>query len=203
VLQAADIVLYGAHIVPIGEDQKQHLELARDIAIRFNGVYGDVLVVPEPLIPKIGGRIMSLADPSHKMDKSDPNPAGYISMLDDRDTIIKKCRRAVTDSGAEVRHDPAGKPGVSNLMTIYALCAGKELDEVRREFEGQGYGAFKSAVGEAADAVLSPIRSKALELIQNPAHLDKLMAEEAGRAEAAALPVLRKVRDAIGLLPRK
>jgi tryptophanyl-tRNA synthetase len=203
VLQAADILLYGAHIVPIGEDQKQHLELSRDIAVRFNGVYGDVFVVPEPMIPKTGARIMSLLDPSRKMDKSDPNPGAYISILDDKDTVIKKCKRAVTDSGAEVRYDPAGKPGVSNLMTIYALCAGKGLDEAEREFDGQGYGAFKTAVGEAADAVLSPIREKALALIQNPAHLDKLMAEEAARAEAAAAPILRKVRDVIGFLPRK
>ncbi|MDR0325348.1 MAG: tryptophan--tRNA ligase [Oscillospiraceae bacterium] len=203
VLQAADIVLYGADIVPIGEDQKQHLELARDIAIRFNGVYGEILTVPEPLIPKLGGRIMSLADPSHKMDKSDPNPAGVLSMLDDRDAIIKKCKRAVTDSGAEVRYDPVEKPGVSNLMTIYGLCVGKDMQAVEKEFAGQGYGAFKTAVGEAADSVLSPIRAKAAEYIQTPAHLDKLMAEEAGRAEAIAEPVLRRVRDAIGFLPRK
>jgi tryptophanyl-tRNA synthetase len=146
---------------------------------------------------------MSLADPSSKMSKSDANPGACVSMLDDRDTIIKKCKRAVTDSGGEVRYDPAGKPGVSNLMTIYALCSGKTLDEVQREFEGQGYGAFKAAVGEAADKVLSPIRSKALDLIQSPAHLDKLMAEEAERAEAVAAPVLRKVREAVGFLPRK
>ncbi|MDR0293982.1 MAG: tryptophan--tRNA ligase [Oscillospiraceae bacterium] len=203
VLQAADILLYDAHIVPIGEDQKQHLELARDIAIRFNGIYGDVFVVPEHLIPKLGGRIMSLADPSHKMDKSDPNPAGYISMLDDRDTIIKKCRRAVTDSGSEVRYDPAGKPGVSNLMTIYALCTGKDTDAVSREFAGQGYGAFKEAVGEAADGVLAPIRSKAAELTGDPARLDTLMAENAGRAAAIAGPVLNRVREAVGFLPRK
>jgi tryptophanyl-tRNA synthetase len=202
VLQAADILLYGAHIVPIGEDQKQHLELSRDIAIRFNGVYGDIFVVPEPLIPKLGGRIMSLADPSHKMDKSDPNPAGYISMLDDRDAIIKKCKRAVTDSGAEVRYDTAEKPGVSNLMTIYGLCAGKGMQEVEREFEGLGYGAFKTAVGEAADATLSPIRAKAAALLQDPARLDELIAEGASRAEEIAAPVLRNVRDVIGWLPK-
>ena len=203
VLQAADILLYGAHIVPIGEDQKQHLELSRDIAVRFNGIYGDVLTVPEPLIPKAGGRIMSLLDPSRKMDKSDPNPGAYLSMLDDKDTIIKKCKRAVTDSGAEVRYDPDGKPGVSNLMTIYGLSSGKEMPEVEREFAGKGYGAFKQAVGEASDRLLAPIRAKAAEYIQNPAHLEKLMAEEAERAEAIAEPVLRRVRDVIGFLPRK
>ncbi|MDR1670057.1 MAG: tryptophan--tRNA ligase [Oscillospiraceae bacterium] len=203
VLQAADILLYDAHVVPIGEDQKQHLELARDIALRFNGIYGDVLVVPEPMIPKTGARIMSLLDPSHKMDKSDPNPGGYISMLDERDAIIQKCKRAVTDSGSEVRYDPAEKPGVSNLMTIYGICAGKSADEVEREFAGQGYGAFKTAVGEAADALLGPIRRRAQTLIQTPAHLDRLMAREAERAAAIAEPVLRRVRDAVGLLPRK
>jgi tryptophanyl-tRNA synthetase len=203
VLQAADILLYGAHVVPVGEDQKQHLELSRDIAVRFNGVYGDVFTVPEPLIPKTGARIMSLADPSRKMDKSDPIPNAYLSMMDDKDTIIKKCKRAVTDSGGEVRYDPAEKPGVSNLMTIYALCSGRAMDEVQREFEGQGYGSFKTAVGEAVDGVLSPIRARTLELVQNPAHLDKLMTEGAGRAEAIAAPILQKVRDAIGFLPRK
>jgi tryptophanyl-tRNA synthetase len=202
VLQAADILLYGAHVVPIGEDQKQHLELSRDIAIRFNGVYGDVFTVPEPLIPKVGARIMSLADPLRKMDKSDPNPNAFISILDDRDTIIKKCKRAVTDSGGEVRYDLAGKPGVSNLMTIYALCTGKETSAVELEFAGGGYGAFKTAVGEAVDGVLSPIREQTLELIQNPAHLDGLIAENAGRAAAIAGPTLSRVRDVIGFLPK-
>ncbi|MCL1807633.1 MAG: tryptophan--tRNA ligase [Oscillospiraceae bacterium] len=199
VLQTADILLYGAGIVPIGEDQKQHLELARNIAIRFNGVYGDVFTVPEPVIPKMGARIMSLADPSHKMDKSDPNPAGYISMLDDKDTIIQRCKRAVTDSGGEVRYDPAEKPGVSNLMTIYALCTGQELEAVGRAFEGQGYGAFKTAVGEAVDSVLSPVRTKAAGLLEDPDALGALIAGGAERAKAAAAPVLQKVRDVIGL----
>jgi tryptophanyl-tRNA synthetase len=203
VLQAADILLYGAHIVPIGEDQKQHLELSRDIAVRFNGVYGDVFTVPEPLIPKIGGRIMGLCDPLRKMDKSDPNPNEYISMLDDKDTIIKKCKRAVTDSGGEVRYDPTEKPGVSNLMTIYALCTGKSLDDVQRDFEGQGYGSFKTAVGEAADSVLSPIRGGTAALLEDPEALDRGMADMASRARGIAAPVLAKVRDAIGLLPGK
>jgi tryptophanyl-tRNA synthetase len=202
VLQAADILLYGAHVVPIGEDQKQHLELSRDIAVRFNGVYGDVFTVPEPLIPKVGARIMSLADPLRKMDKSDPNPNAFISILDDKDTVIKKCKRAVTDSGGEVRYDPAGKPGVSNLLTIYALCTGKDTAAAELEFAGGGYGAFKTAVGEAVDGVISPIREKTLELIQNPAHLDGLIAENAERAAAIAGPTLGRVRGAIGFLPK-
>jgi tryptophanyl-tRNA synthetase len=199
VLQTADILLYGAHVVPIGEDQKQHLELARNIAIRFNGIYGDVFTLPEPLIPKTGARIMSLADPLRKMDKSDPNTAGYISMLDGRDDIIKKCKRAVTDSGGEVRYDLAEKPGVSNLMTIYAVSTGKGIDETAAEFAGQGYGAFKTAVGEAVDALLSPIRSKAMALIGDPGYLEGLMAKAAAEAGDIAAPVLRKVRDVIGL----
>ncbi len=203
VLQAADILLYDAHIVPIGEDQKQHLELARDVALRFNGVYGDVFVVPEPLIPKTGARIMSLLDPSRKMDKSDPNPGGYISMLDNRDAVIQKCKRAVTDSGSEVRYDPAEKPGVSNLITIYSLCTGKTPEDTEREFAGQGYGAFKTAVGEAADATLEPIRRRAQELMEDPTQLESLMARDAGRASAIAEPVLRRVRDVVGFLPKK
>jgi tryptophanyl-tRNA synthetase len=199
VLQTADILLYGAHVVPIGEDQKQHLELARNIAIRFNGVYGDVFTVPEPLIPKTGARIMSLADPLRKMDKSDPNPAGYISMLDERDAIIKKFKRAVTDSDGTVRYGPAEKPGVSNLMTIYAVATGREIPAVEEEFVGQGYGTFKVAVGEAVDALLSPIRAKALELIADPGHLEGLMAKAASDAGVLAAPVLRKVREEIGL----
>ncbi|MDR1692736.1 MAG: tryptophan--tRNA ligase [Oscillospiraceae bacterium] len=203
VLQAADILLYDADVVPIGEDQKQHLELARDIALRFNGIYGNVFVVPEPMIPKTGARIMSLLDPARKMDKSDPNPGGYISMLDSRDAVITKCRRAVTDSGSDVRYDPVEKPGVSNLMTIYAICTGKTLEETESDFAGSGYGAFKTAVGEAADALLDPIRRRAQTLIQSPTHLDRLMAREAERAHAVADPVLRRVREVIGLLPRK
>jgi tryptophanyl-tRNA synthetase len=202
VLQAADILLYRSDVVPIGEDQKQHLELSRDIAVRFNGVYGEVFTVPEPLIPKVGARIMSLLEPSRKMDKSDPNPGAYISVLDERDVIIKKCKRAVTDSGGEVRYDPAGKPGVSNLMTIYALCSGKTVDETEREFDGQGYGTFKTAVGEAADRALAPIRSGTLELIKDTGRLDALMAENAARAEEIAAPVLRRVKDAVGFLVR-
>jgi tryptophanyl-tRNA synthetase len=200
VLQTADILLYDADIVPVGEDQKQHLEFARNVAIRFNGIYGDIFTVPEPMIPKTGARIMSLADPLRKMDKSDPNPAGYISMLDERDTIIKKFKRAVTDSDGEVRYDPETKPGVSNLMTVYAISTGKELAEAGAEFAGQGYGVFKEAVGEAVDALLSPIRTKALELMNAPAHLDRLMADAAAKASGTAAPTLRKVREAVGFL---
>ena len=200
VLQAADILLYGAHLVPIGQDQKQHLELSRDIALRFNHQYGPVLTAPEPHIPQTGARIMSLQNPLRKMDKSDPNANGFISMLDDRDAIILKCKRAVTDSESEVRYDEENKPGVSNLMAIYGLCAGKSAAETEAEFKGQGYGAFKTAVGEAVDQTLEPVRATALELIANPAHLDKLMAEQARRAQEMAAPVIKAVRAAVGFL---
>lgn len=200
ILMAADILLYGAHLVPVGNDQKQHLELSRDIAVRFNNQYGSVLTVPEPYIPEAGARIMSLLDPLRKMDKSDPNEGGYISMLDNKDTIIKKCKRAVTDSESEVRYDIESKPGVANLMTIFSLCTGKSIPETEQEFRGQGYGGFKIAVGEAVEAKLAPIRDWALELMATPAHVDKLMAEQARRANEAALPMLKAVRSAVGFL---
>jgi len=200
VLQAADILLYGAHLVPVGQDQKQHLELSRDIAIRFNNQYGPVLVVPEPHFPQTGAKIMSLQDPARKMDKSDANPNAYISMLDCRDAILLKCKRAVTDSEARVAYDELLKPGVSNLMTIYSLCTDKSMPEIEAEFDGQGYGAFKSAVGEAVDRKLAPVRDTALELIATPAHLDKLMAEQARRAQELAAPTLKAVRAVVGFL---
>ncbi|MCL2081917.1 MAG: tryptophan--tRNA ligase [Oscillospiraceae bacterium] len=200
ILMASDILLYGAAAVPVGSDQKQHVELTRDIAVRFNGVYGDVFVLPEPFIPDMGARVMNLQDPKRKMEKSDPNPNGYISMLDDREAIIKKCKRAVTDSGGEVRYDEKLKPGISNLMTIYSLCAGKSLEETEREFSGQNYGTFKTAVGEAVNTALAPIRDCANEYIGNPAHLDKLMNEQTRRATELAAPMLKQVKNAMGFV---
>lgn len=199
-LMAADILLYNTDVVPVGDDQKQHVELARDIAIRFNGIYGDLFTIPETLTPPVGARIMSLIEPSRKMDKSDPNPAAYISMLDDRDTVIKKCKRAVTDSEARVAYDTEQKPGVSNLMTIYSACTGKAFGEIEREFEGHGYGAFKEAVGEAADAVLSPIRRGTKEYLDSPARLDKLIHSEAERAKTLAEPCIKRVKESIGFI---
>ena len=147
VLMAADILLYGAHLVPVGVDQKQHVEIARDIANRFNGIYGDVFVMPEPYIPQSGAKIMSLSEPSRKMSKSDPNPNGYILLTDKPEDIMRKFKRAVTDSGSEICRG-AGKEGVENLMSIYSVATGKSLEEIEEEFRGQGYGAFKPAVGE-------------------------------------------------------
>lgn len=200
VLMAADILLYDTDVVPIGQDQKQHVEITRDIAERFNSIYGDVFVIPQPVIPEIGGKVLSLLDPARKMSKSDPLPGAYLSMADDADAVMKKCKRAVTDSDACVRYDPAAKPGVSNLIGLYALCTGKTPSEVEREFEGQGYGVFKPAVGEAVNAVLAPIQKRIGTYMDDPAELDKLMREGAARAAAIAEKTLRKVRRSVGLL---
>ncbi len=200
VLMAADILLYGAHLVPVGGDQKQHVELTRDVATRFNGLYGDVFVLPEPYIGKIGARIMSLTEPTRKMDKSDPNPQSHILLTDEPDVILKKFKRAVTDSDAQVRFDPAAKPGVSNLMTIYALCTGKTVEDVEKEFDGQGYGAFKPAVGEAVVERLRPVREQVGTLLQDPAQLEALMKEGAERARAVAQPTLMAAKRAVGYL---
>ena len=158
VLMAADILLYQTDLVPVGDDQKQHLEIARDIAERFNGIYGNVFKVPEPYIPKVGARIMSLQEPTAKMSKSDENINSYISLLDPPETILRKFKRAVTDSDAVVRYDVENKPGVSNLMSIYSSVTGKTLEEIQNEFEGKGYGDFKIAVGEAVAETLRPIQ---------------------------------------------
>ena len=159
VLMAADILLYQADLVPVGEDQKQHLELTRDVAQRFNGVYGDVFTVPEPYIPKVGARIMSLQEPDKKMSKSDSNPNGYIAVLDSPDDIMRKFKRAVTDSGSEVRRGP-DKAGVNNLISIYGAVTGRTAEQTESEFAGRGYGDFKLAVAEAVVEHLRPIREK-------------------------------------------
>ncbi|MDR1736587.1 MAG: tryptophan--tRNA ligase [Oscillospiraceae bacterium] len=199
VLMAADILLYDSDAVPVGQDQKQHVEIARDIAERFNSVYGGIFIIPQPMIPKIGGKVLSLLDPSRKMDKSDPLPGAYLSLADSPDEIMKKCKRAVTDSGAEVRFDPVGKPGVSNLIGIYALCTGKTTQDVEKEFEGKGYGVFKPAVGEAVNAVLDPIRRDVDVYLSDGSQLDALMREGALRAKAVAEKTLTRVRRAVGL----
>ena len=161
VLMAADILLYQANYVPIGEDQKQHVELCRNIVQRFNGIYGDVFKMPEPYIPKVGARVMSLSDPGAKMSKSDKDPNGSIYLMEKPEDILRKFKRAVTDSDTEncVRYDPTNKPGVANLMTIYSAVTGKSFDEIEQEFAGKGYGAFKPAVGEAVVETLRPILS--------------------------------------------
>ncbi|MCI5651712.1 MAG: tryptophan--tRNA ligase [Ruminococcus bromii] len=201
-LMAADILLYNADYVPIGADQKQHLELARNVAERFNGLYSPTFVVPEGLIPKTGARIMSLQDPTKKMSKSDENTAGFITMLDTPDQIMKKFKRAVTDSEACVRY-AEGKDGINNLMGIYSCITGKSYEEIEKEFEGRGYGDFKTAVGEAVVAELEPIQKRYNELIRDKAYLEKCYSEAAPRAEAIARRTLQKVMKKVGYLPQK
>lgn len=199
VLMAADILLYQADAVPVGADQKQHVELCRDIAQRFNGVYGDVFTIPEPFIPKTGARVMSLSDPEKKMSKSDENPNGTILVLDDRDTIIRKFKRAVTDSETEVRFDPEKKPGVSNLMTIYSCMTGKSMEEVEKEFEGKGYGDFKLAVGESVADHFAPIQKRYDELLTEKTYIETCIKENDERAAYLAGKTLRKVKKKVGL----
>jgi tryptophanyl-tRNA synthetase len=198
-LMAADILLYQAALVPVGQDQKQHVELTRDIAERFNALYGDTFTVPEAYIPKTGKKIMSLLDPAKKMSKSDENAGAYVAILDGRDDIIRKFRRAVTDSGSEVRFAD-GKDGICNLMNIYSAITGKENDEIEREFEGKGYGDFKLAVGEAVADALSPLQNEYARLIADKAYLEQIMREGAETASSIARKTMRKVYKKTGFV---
>ena len=201
-LMAADILLYQPDYVPVGEDQKQHCELTRDIAIRFNNIYGETFKVPEPFIPKMGARVMMLNDPEKKMSKSDPN--GCVFLMEKQDDILRKFKRAVTDCDTEhcVRYAPAEKPGVSNLMDIYAAVTGKSYDEIEREFDGQGYGVFKPAVGEAVADYLRPIREEATRILADKAYLQSVYKEGAERAGYIARKTLRKVYKKVGFVER-
>ena len=199
VLMAADILLYKPDLVPVGHDQKQHLEIARDIAIRFNNKYGDVFTVPEPYIPKIGARVMSLQDPTKKMSKSDDNLNAWVAILDDRDTIIRKFKRAVTDSEAVVRMADE-KPGISNLITIYSAVTGKTTQEVEKEFDGKGYGDFKLAVGEAVADTLNPIKERYDEIIKDKKALEQLYKEGANKAERVARKTYFKAMKKVGFV---
>ncbi len=201
-LMAADILLYQADLVPIGADQKQHLEICRDVAERFNNIYGDVFTIPEGYFPKAGARIMSLAEPTKKMSKSDENVNATIYLVDDRDTIIRKFKKAVTDSDAEVRYDVENKPGVSNLMEIYGVVTGKTMDEVAREFEGKGYGDFKLAVGEAVADMLDPFHVRCAELEKDKTYINECIKENAEKASYFANKTLRKVHKKLGLTER-
>ncbi|MBQ9492614.1 MAG: tryptophan--tRNA ligase [Oscillibacter sp.] len=200
VLMAADILLYQADAVPVGADQKQHVELCRDIAQRFNGIYGSVFTLPEPLIPKMGARVMSLNNPANKMSKSEPE--GCVNLLDRPEDIRRKFKRAVTDSETSVRYDPETKPGVSNLLTIYSAASGKSVEEAEAEFSGQGYGVFKNAVGEAVIELLRPIREESERLLSDKAHLEQLYRQGAERAHSLAARTLRKVHRKIGFPSR-
>ena len=199
VLMAADILLYQTDVVPVGIDQKQHVELCRDIAERFNQLYPGTFTVPEPVIAKHGMKIMSLADPTKKMSKSDENANAVVYILDDRDTIIRKFKRAVTDSGSEVRFAP-DKPGVSNLISIYSCFTGKTVEEIEREFEGCGYGDFKLAVGEATADALAPVQQRYHELLSDKAALEAQMKKGAEEASWYARRTLSKVQKKLGFV---
>ena len=198
-LMAADILLYQTDIVPVGIDQKQHLELTRDIAARFNSVYGDTFTMPEPYIPETGMKIMSLAEPTQKMSKSDPNPNAVIRILDTPEEIMKKCKRAVTDSDTEVRYGE-GKDGINNLMSIYRCFTDKTFDEIEREFSGRGYGDFKTAVGEAIVEGLRPVQSEFAKLMADKAYLEEVMKKGAADAAYFARRTMSKVRRKLGFI---
>jgi tryptophanyl-tRNA synthetase len=201
VLQAADILLYKTNEVPVGDDQRQHLELTRDIAERFNATYGDVLVVPRHRIPEVGARIMDLQDPTTKMSTTYSSESGLIYVDDDPDAIRRKLKRAQTDSGSEVRRGE-GKEGVANLIDITAVARGVEPEAIEREFEGQGYGAFKEAAGEAVVELLAPLRERYTELRGDAQRLEATLQEGADRARAIASETLGEVRRAMGVGPR-
>ena len=199
VLMAADILLYGADGVPVGVDQKQHVELARDIANRFNGIYGNVFTVPEPLIAKTGAKIMSLSEPQYKMSKSDPNPNSFISVSDTPDDILRKFKRAVTDSEATVKRGE-GRYGINNLIEIYSIAAGTTPEETENRFEGKGYGEFKVACAEAVIEMLRPFREKTDDLMKNRDYLDGLFRQGAETASHIAERVLSKVCKKTGII---
>ena len=203
-LMAADILLYQPDYVPVGGDQKQHVELCRDVAERFNGVYGDVFKIPEPYIPKVGARIMSLTTPTSKMSKSDHDQNGCVYLMEKPEDIARKFKKAVTDSDTErcVRYAPEEKPGVANLMSIYSACTGRSFEEIEREFDGLGYGAFKPAVGEAVIETLRPIREEAQRLMKDKAYLESVYREGAEKAERIANKTLRKVYKKVGFVAR-
>ena len=201
-LMAADILLYQANLVPVGVDQKQHLELTRDVAARFNHIYGDVFTIPEPYIPKAGAKIMSLQEPEKKMSKSDDNENAFIALLDAPEVIARKMKRAVTDSDGEIRFSE-DKPGVSNLLTIYSAITGKSIADCEKEFAGQGYGTLKQTVTDAVISELEPLQKRYQQIRTDKAFLEKVMTENAQKAAYAARKTLSKVQKKIGLAPKK
>ncbi len=197
-LMAADILLYNTEIVPVGDDQKQHMELTRDLAERFNKRFREVFTIPEIRIPKVGARVMSLTEPTKKMSKSDPNPKSMISMLDEPKTIEKKIKSAVTDSDGIVKFDKENKPGISNLLTIYSSFSGKTVEEIEAMYEGKGYGDFKGDLAQVVVEAIRPIQDKYNELINSP-ELDEILDKGAEKANRVAFKQLRKVENAMGL----
>ncbi len=203
-LMAADILLYQADLVPVGEDQKQHVELTHVIARRFNGIYGDVFKIPEPFVPKMGARVMSLTNPTAKMSKSENEDTGRVLLMDPPEVIMKQFKRAITDSDTEncIRYDKENKPGVANLMTIYAACTGKTFEQIEAEFAGLGYGAFKPKVGEAVVETLRPIREEAQKLMKDKAYLESVYRAGAEKASCVAEKTLRKVYKKVGFVAK-
>ena len=201
VLMAADILLFQSDVVPVGIDQMQHLEITRDIAERFNNLYGDVFTIPEAYVGKVGAKIMSLQDPTKKMSKSDENPNASIYLMDDADTVARKCRRAVTDSEGVILYRDE-QPGVKNLLSIYCACTGKQPEDAVREFDGQGYGALKDAVAETVNAVLQPLQAEVARIEQDKAWLDSIIKNNAEKAQYFANKTLRKVQKKVGFPER-
>ncbi|HEU5241340.1 MAG TPA: tryptophan--tRNA ligase, partial [Ornithinibacter sp.] len=200
VLMAADILMYDAAFVPVGEDQRQHLEITRDLAERLNSRFGDVLTVPEPYIVKGSAKIMDLQDPTSKMSKTTSTEKGILEMMEDPARLAKKLRSAVTDTEAEVRYDPDTKPGVSNLLVIHSVLSGTPVEVLEGEFAGKGYGDLKSAVAEVVVEAVTPFRTRMTELLDDPAELDRILARGAERAAVIAAATTARVRDAVGLL---
>ncbi len=203
VLMAADILLYSADQVPVGEDQRQHLELTRDLAQRFNTRFGPVLTVPEPHIVRATAKIFDLQDPTAKMSKSAASQSGVIDLLDDPKVVAKRIRSAVTDTGREVRYDPVGKPGVSNLLTIHAALSGRPVTDLEADYAGRGYGDLKADVADVVDAELTPFRERAMGYLKDPEALDEVLAVGAAKARAVAATTLARVYDRVGFLPAR
>ena len=203
-LMAGDILLYQPDLVPVGEDQKQHVELCHTIARRFNGIYGDVFKIPEPFVPKVGARIMSLTNPTAKMSKSENEDTGRVLVMDAPEVIMKQFKRAITDSDTDncIRYDKENKPGVANLMTIYSACTGKSYEEIEAEFAGLGYGAFKPRVGEAVVEMLRPIREETNRILKDKAYLESVYKAGAEKAGYVAEKTLRKVYKKVGFVAR-
>lgn len=203
VLMVADILLYGTHLVPVGDDQRQHLELTRDLAGRFNSRFGDTFVVPEAMIPKESARIYDLQEPTAKMSKSAPSPNGLINLMDDPKVIAKRIKSAVTDTEREIRYDPTAKPGIANLLDIYATVTGRTIPELEAEYDGRGYGDLKKDLAEVVVERVAPIRERTLELMQDPAELDRQLAIGADKASERAEQTLARVYDRVGFLRRR
>ena len=202
VLMAADILLYGTDLVPVGDDQKQHLELARNVAERFNNIYGDIFTVPEPYIPEVGARIMSLQDPTSKMSKSDANSSNYIALLDTPDNIRKKIKRAVTDSGKKIKYDKA-KPGICNLLSIYSSITGKPIDVIEQDYDGKGYGHLKKDLAEIVVESLNPIQERYRELMKDRQYVEKILSKGAIIARARSEKMMKRIHDVLGFIPQR